>query len=827
MKKYLKYLLAFIIPIIIFCLCLFINKMAPLGEYRITIYDSQVQYPAFFLALKRAHFYMFNAGFGFNFFDTITYYLMSPLNLLIHFFDFKSYNTFYFLIIILKIGLCGLCMQILLSHEKKHDNMWSVIFSIIYALIGFTSAYYYNVFWLDGIIMLPIILLGINKFFTNKSSLLYILSLAISIIVSFYTGYISCIFCVIYFIYKLVEENRYKDKKIILRFIISSIISALIACFVLIPSFFALKNGKISGYTSGFTKYFEFNSNIKYFLYSFLPGNYDSSQVGYGFAQNYCTLFVLTLFITSFFNKSISLKTKITTLIIIIFYAVCYSFNLFDFAWQFFQKPVWWQHRYSFTLSLFLIIVAYKNLMNFKNCQLAIIFKLFIYVVFTVVFTITFIIFYKALPVKSLFRIFIFCFSLLLFLNYIFMFDTKGKYKYIIIFFIFLELATNTFINVKQNNNKNTEKFDVEYKINLNNQIDKIKKRDSDFYRLELINNYTYNDGLLFDYNGINYFNSVRNQKVVDLMENYLNLTVDSHCSFVLNKFDPFIISLFNIKYLVGNESLEYFRKISDDTYINDYPLSIGFMSKNNLAKIKLKDKYYYDNMNTIFSNLLGENLSIYNYLNDKNITLDNAKYNKKTNTYKKIDGTKDAYTTINFKAQEDMFIIQDYDNFNTKIYINDVEVSNSKTYIYVLKDDEVKIVNTFMNPEEKMNIGDVHYIKESDYKSIMQKLQTNTLKNIKIHGKHLFEADVNISKDKPYLFTTIAYEKGMIIKVNGKKVKPSLGLNAFVSLKLKEGKNKITIDYIPQGLISGTLISISGLIILIIYLKCWEKKFY
>ena len=93
MKKYLKYLLAFIIPIIIFCLCLFINKMAPLGEYRITIYDSQVQYPAFFLALKRAHFYMFNAGFGFNFFDTITYYLMSPLNLLIHFFDFKSYNN--------------------------------------------------------------------------------------------------------------------------------------------------------------------------------------------------------------------------------------------------------------------------------------------------------------------------------------------------------------------------------------------------------------------------------------------------------------------------------------------------------------------------------------------------------------------------------------------------------------------------------------------------------------------------------------------------------------------------------------------------------------
>ena len=189
--KYIKYLLAFVIPVSIFCLCLLINKVAPFGKSLITIYDSRVQYPGFFMALKNFHFYKFNAGFGFNFYGLMAYYLMNPLNLIVKFFDILNYNTFYFILIILRIGLCGLSMQYFLSHEEKHDNLWRIIFSTIYALIGYVSSYYYNVFWIDGIIMLPLILVGINKIVDNKSSLFYIITLAISLIISFYTGYMN------------------------------------------------------------------------------------------------------------------------------------------------------------------------------------------------------------------------------------------------------------------------------------------------------------------------------------------------------------------------------------------------------------------------------------------------------------------------------------------------------------------------------------------------------------------------------------------------------------------------------------------------------------
>ena len=81
MKKLVKYLICFFIPIIIFNLGLIINKIAPFGDYLITIYDSKVQYPGFFMGLNNFNFYSFNVGLGFNFYSTAAYYLLSPLNL--------------------------------------------------------------------------------------------------------------------------------------------------------------------------------------------------------------------------------------------------------------------------------------------------------------------------------------------------------------------------------------------------------------------------------------------------------------------------------------------------------------------------------------------------------------------------------------------------------------------------------------------------------------------------------------------------------------------------------------------------------------------------
>ncbi len=818
MKKYLKYLLAFLIPIAIFCICLAINNIAPLGKYLITIYDSRVQYPGFFMSLKNMHFFMFNVGLGFNFYGMMAYYLMNPLNLLIKFFDIYSYNTFYFLIIILKIGLCGLSMQFFLSREKKHDNLWSVIFSIIYALMGYVASYYYNVFWLDGVIMLPLILIGINKLVSQKSSMFYVITLAISLMINFYTGYMNCIFSVIYFIYKLVELNKYKNKKIIINFIISSLIAVLIAGVVLVPTFFALMAGKASGFQDTFTKYFAFNDNIKYLFYSFTSGNFHSSLVGNdGFAQNFCTLFVISLFITSFFNKKIDIKTKCITIIIILFYMLSYCFNLVDYAWQFFQKPIWWQHRYSFTFSAFLIIVAYKNLMNYKYCQLSTKKQSIIYVVLACLIVASFVLFYMQMNPRSIFRLFILAFSILLLINYIYFFHPQSKYKYIIIALIILELGVNTFASVKQNckvESSSTVTYDLLSKKQINASL-KVIKKDKSFYRTELTQRYSYNDGLLFSYNGINYFNSVRNQKVIDALEYNFPFEVGSHQSIDMNQLDPYLLALFDVKYLISDRDISYLEKIDDKVYLNKQALGLGFMVDKDVLNIKFKKKDYLNNISLVFSKMLKENLNLYKKIEDTKISLENVKFNKKTGKYENINN--DAGRIIIEFTVPDNLLLSVKDQIGIDYYINEEIQTLNSSYLAVHSGDKIKIIMQFANQKENKDYTDIYYLDTNLYQTITDKLKANALQNIKVNNKHLLEASINVQDKDKLLFTSIPYEKGMIIKVNGKKVKPKLIFDAFIGLELEKGDNTIIIDYIPQGFILGIICSIFGITILVI----------
>ena len=307
-------------------------------------------------------------------------------------------------------------------------------------------------------------------------------------------------------------------------------------------------------------------------------------------------------------------------------------------------------------------------------------------------------------------------------------------------------------------------------------------------------------------------------------MENYLPLVVNSHCSFVLHKYDPYLLSLFNIKYLIGAEEINYFDNISKNIYRNNHPLGLGFMVNSNLLDIKLKKDDYFYNISQIYSKMLNKDLNLYYEPENPKITYDNVILDKKTNKYHFIDIKKPGYISKEYIAKENSYVVFDINKIGSKIYINDKEIpktyqNNNQLYYYVQKGDKVKLEMPLTNDNEPQSITNIHYIKEEEYINIMNQLEKNILSNVKLNDKHIFEGQINIEEDN-LLFTSIAYEKGMIIKVNGKQVKPNLILDTFVGLKLKKGNNIITIDYIPQGLILGISLSILGLIFTFIYVK-------
>ncbi len=77
---------------------------------------------------------------------------------------------------ILKIGACGLTSYIFLNRVFR--KAWSsLIFSVCYALMSFNMVYLSHIMWLDGVILLPIVVLGIHRIIDKKRPLCYIISL--------------------------------------------------------------------------------------------------------------------------------------------------------------------------------------------------------------------------------------------------------------------------------------------------------------------------------------------------------------------------------------------------------------------------------------------------------------------------------------------------------------------------------------------------------------------------------------------------------------------------------------------------------------------------
>ena len=60
-------------------------------------------------------------------------------------------------------------------------------------------------------------------------------------------------------------------------------------------------------------------------------------------------------------------------------------------------------------------------------------------------------------------------------------------------------------------------------------------------------------------------------------------------------------------------------------------------------------------------------------------------------------------------------------------------------------------------------------------------------------------------------------YDEGFTIKVDGIEVEKEKVLDCLLSIKITPGKHVIEINYMPRGFITGSIVSIIGLIVLIV----------
>src|SRR5574344_5748 len=122
-NKKLIYILSFFIPAFIFTLIMMLKHVTPFGHNTVLGSDLLSQYSSFYteLAYKLRHgnslFYSFTQGLGTDYLNQASYYVISPLNIILIFFNSRTMPIAITILLILKCGLAGLSMSI---YIKKH-----------------------------------------------------------------------------------------------------------------------------------------------------------------------------------------------------------------------------------------------------------------------------------------------------------------------------------------------------------------------------------------------------------------------------------------------------------------------------------------------------------------------------------------------------------------------------------------------------------------------------------------------------------------------------------------------------------------------------------
>ena len=181
------YTSAFFIPLVLVLIACAFNKVFPFGDNSLLISDCDgqyVDYLAYYKTLFKSNnnlFYTFSKSLGGDMVGLSAYYLLSPINLILLLFKNEYLPIAILIIVLVKIGLCGLSFNFLLNNAYGY-NISSIIFSTSYALMAYNAAYFWDIMWIDGVILLPIIIYGIDKIFYQSNKLIYIMSLSLALI---------------------------------------------------------------------------------------------------------------------------------------------------------------------------------------------------------------------------------------------------------------------------------------------------------------------------------------------------------------------------------------------------------------------------------------------------------------------------------------------------------------------------------------------------------------------------------------------------------------------------------------------------------------------
>ena len=356
-----------LLPMLIWSVALWFNDIYPFGDRTLIIYDFSDQYLPFLhefgyrIRGGGSLLWSWSAAGGHDYLFHIAYYMASPLNLIASLFPSHMLASVLTFFIVLKAGLTGLFTAMYLRYITKTNDFLTSGFATIFALCGFALGYYHNIMWMDVVTITPLVLLGVHRLVRENKVNLYIISLALAIILNFHIAFMVCIFVAFYFIILCLKRTFKESARPLITITVCTIIAIGLTAFLTLPTFTALQNLYRQD-SSSFPESFTWLNDFSHVLGNFTAFNPPDVFVhaGGGGAMLFSGMLSLMLLPIFLISRNASWKEKLGYVLLLVLLVVSTNANVLSFAWHGFTNTVGFPARFSFLVSLLLIIMAFK-----------------------------------------------------------------------------------------------------------------------------------------------------------------------------------------------------------------------------------------------------------------------------------------------------------------------------------------------------------------------------------------------------------------------------------------------------------------------------------
>ena len=769
-----------------------------------------------------------NLGSGQNIYNYSYYGLFNPVIVLSYFFPFVSMKSYIQVSSIVLVYSSVILFYYFLKHNKFSSDiclLGSIVFMTATPLLFHSHR---HIMFMNYMPFLILALFGVDKYFEKNDGRLLCISSILIILMSYYYSIPALMSIVVYGVYKYIIINKKITFKSFMKdgikFLIPIMIGILITSILLVPTFYAILHGRLPNEISISLKDLLIPKiNIKYLMYH-----------SYGIGLTSFALMGLIVLLLDKKRENIFLFICLMSLIV--FPIINYLLNGMMYIDAKVLIPFMPIYVYVITLMFKKI---YDKEINIKKLLIvSVIVLLIIYIgesnyvdQFYLDFIITLLVIILSIKVESKYLLKIFTIVILT----IYSLGANSK---------------DTLVNkedIYNSENKNQEAL-----------VKKIPEgyNHTTLYNLKLenVNNIYGNLNVYSDY----IYSSTGNSEYNIFMFNTFEVPMQSRNRLIISANKDLMYLMFsNNKYFIGdNIDITGYKKIDSigDTglYENTDVLPFMYVSYNNFNdkefskisfpynnEVLLNNVVTSENTNNNFKTKIKETTirpSDIIYI-DSNITYDDESISvKKDNSRMLVDIPDEARNKIIFISFEltpqsckvgDLGITIN-GNLN-KLTCREWKYYNGNTtFNYVISGDTSNNMEiSFFKGNYKIDNLKIYYMDYNDIKNVKDKVTEVNISD-KTKGDKIY-ASVETERDG-YFVTTLPYDKGFNIKVDGKKVDYEKVNTAYVGFKLSKGKHNIVIEYIAPFKKLGLIMSFIGVVIYVLYyhknlLKFIKKK--